>query len=84
MANNTLPHSWNINAWPTDVYPGSRDKGRYLVRAQRDSLVREGALVRVGRELVIIGDRYARWLQKGAARVTAFECPANRSRGEAA
>lgn len=84
MANNTLPHSWSINAWPAGVHPGSPDKARYLVRAQRDSLVRDGALVRVGRELVIIGDRYARWLQKGAARVSGFDCPANKNRQVAA
>ena len=83
MAKTPLPHSWNLSAWPSEVYPGSSDKARYLVRAQRDSLVREGALVRVGRELVIIGDRYARWLQKGAARVAEFECPANRRRDAA-
>lgn len=84
MAKTSLPHSWNINAWPADVYPGSPEKGRYMVRAQRDALVREGALVRVGRELVIIGDRYARFLQKGAGRVAEFECPANKHRQAAA
>lgn len=84
MAKTPLPHSWNISTWPAEVYPGSPDKARYMVRAQRDSLVREGALVRVGRELVIIGDRYARWMQKGTARVAEFECPANKHRRAAA
>lgn len=84
MANNqTHLHSWSIKSWPADVYPNSSDKARYLVRANRDSLTREGALVRVGRELVIIGDRYSRWMQKKGSAVPGYECPANKGRARA-
>lgn len=72
-------HSWSLSDWPEDVFPNSTQKAKYTVRAHRDSLVREGALVRVGRELVIIGERYHRWLAKQAGQVPGYSCPANRS-----
>lgn len=72
----TIPHSWNLKGWPPEVYPNTPAKARYLIRANSDSLTKAGALVRVGRELVIIGDRYARWMQKCASRVSTYECPA--------
>lgn len=75
-----VPHSWSINSWPADIYPSAPEKARYLVRANRDSLLREGALVRVGRELVIIGDRYNKWMQKKGSAVPGYECPANKGR----
>ena len=79
MATKTSPlHSWSIKHWPVDVYPNDPDKARYLIRANRDELAREGALVRVGRELVIIGERYVRWMQKKGSAVPNYECPANR------
>jgi hypothetical protein len=80
----TIPHSWPLSDWPAEVYPNDPGKARYLARAQRDALVREGAMVRIGRELVFIGDRYARFLAKGASKVAEFECPANRHREAAA
>lgn len=80
----TLPHSWTIATWPASVFPGEPSKARYLVRAHKDELRLEGALVRVGRELVIIGERYGRWLQKKAARVPGYECAANRNKEAAA
>lgn len=72
--------SWSISDWPAEVYPGSPDRARYLVRAHRDDLLRAGALARVGRELVILGDRYSKWIQRQAASVPGYECPANRER----
>ena len=79
----TFPHSWCINEWPADVYPNKPERGRYVSRAHRDELIREGALVRVGRELVIIGEKYHRWLQKRAAHVPGYECPANKDKAAA-
>ena len=76
----TLPHSWPISEWPADVYPNDRKKARYLVRSHKDELLREGALVRVGRELVAIGAPYSKWLQKKAAFVPDYVCPANVAR----
>jgi len=80
MSKTSIPHSWPINGWPTEIYPNTPGRGRYLVRAHQDELVREGALVRVGRELVIIGERYNRWMQKKVSAVPGFQCPANKGR----
>ena len=72
------PHSWDLEHWPQNVYPHGKSRARYLVRAYRDELMTAGALVRVGRELVVIGDRYTRWLQLQAANVPGGVCNANR------
>jgi hypothetical protein len=77
------PHSWSIKDWPPDVYPNSSRKARYLARSKRDELISAGALVRIGRELVIIGEPYVRWMQKKGASVPGYECPANKDRAVA-
>jgi hypothetical protein len=77
MARCSIPHSWSINTWPADVYPHDPARARYLVRANRDNLLMAGALARVGRELVILGDRYAKWMERQAAAVPDYDCPAN-------
>ena len=41
--------SWGIESWPPSVWPNTVDRARYVVRANRDSLVLAGALSRVGR-----------------------------------
>lgn len=71
------PHSWGLESWPADVYPHRPNRARYLVNSQRDSLMAAGALVRVGRELVVLGDRYTRWLERQASRVPGFEIAPN-------
>lgn len=73
------PHSWDIEHWPQSVYPHTSGRARYLVRAHRDALLTAGALSRVGREIIIIGSRYSRWLELGAANVPGYEIAANRS-----
>ena len=80
-----IPHSWDISSWPESVYPNSPSRGRYLIRKHKDDLLREGALCRVGKELVCIGARYARWLEKQAANVPDYEIAPNREprQGEA-
>lgn len=42
-----------------------------------------GALVRVGRELVVLGGRYSRWLERQATNVPGFEIAPNRPSGAA-
>lgn len=84
MTKQKLSPSWSVSQWPEEIYPGEPGKARYLVRAHRDELLQAGALVRVGRELVILGDRYQAWLARKAAAVPGFECAANRSREAAA
>jgi hypothetical protein len=76
-----LPHSWAIDNWPADVFPNNSTKGRYLVRMHRDELLTQGALSRVGRTLIVMGDGYHKWLQKKAARVPGFDIAANRRDG---
>lgn len=75
----TVPHSWPASNWPPSVYPGTSSKARYVLRAHRSELLQSGALARVGRELVVIGPKYSRWLERRAANVPAFECNANKA-----
>ena len=68
----SFPHSWAIELWPSDVHPGTVSRARYMVRAHRNELIAAGALVRVGRELVVLGAPYSRWLQNQMEKVTGF------------
>lgn len=77
----TVPHSWGIDSWPPDVWPHTPERGRYLVRSNKSDLMHAGALARVGRELVILGDRYRRWLERRARDVPGYPCAANRVSG---
>ena len=80
-----IPHSWPIDEWPATIYPNRPTKGRYIVRAHRTELIAAGALVRVGRDLVVMGHGYCTWLAKQGARVEGFEIAPNRTQiGEAA
>ena len=74
------PHSWSITSWPASVYPNTTERARYFVRVHKDELFKAGALTRPGRELVVIGSRYARWLEKKATRVPEFDNGAARTR----
>lgn len=74
------PHSWDLEHWPQSVYPHTTGRARYLVRSHRDKLVAAGALTRVGREFVIFGAPYTKFLQSMAGNVASFEIAANRSR----
>ena len=71
-------HSWAIKDWPIEYYPNSPEKARYLVRTNRVELAAAGALVRVGRELVIIREPYLQWMQEKRTGVHGYDCPANR------
>jgi hypothetical protein len=68
----SLPHSWSINDWPVGVHPNRSSTARYLVRAHKDELLAVGALTRVGRELVILGEGYARFLARQMQTVPGF------------
>ena len=74
-----IPHSWAVDEWPSDVYPGRASKARYTLRANRTELVAAGALVRVGRDLVVMGGPYASWLAQKANRVDGFAIAPNRA-----
>jgi hypothetical protein len=75
----TLPHSWPSSRWLPTVYPNTNEKARYLIRAHKRELLECGALVRIGRELVVIGVNYAKWLNRHRARVAGYDIAPNRS-----
>jgi hypothetical protein len=76
--------SWDLEHWPPGVYPHSPSRARYLLRMHRNELLVAGALARVGRELVVLGPRYTKWLEKRAAFVPDFEIVPNKKRRDAA
>lgn len=80
----TVPHSWPLSNWPPNVYPNDPRKALYMVRAHRPDLLQSGALVRIGRELVVIGEPFAKWLAKKAAFVPGYSIAANRDAQSAA
>jgi hypothetical protein len=73
-----LPHDWTIKTWPRDVYPYDGIKARHLLRINQSKLLAAGALTRIGREIVVLGAGYAKWMASNAPRVTDFEVAANR------
>jgi hypothetical protein len=80
-----IPHSWGVDTWPDNVYPGNPSRARYIIRMHSDELVTSGALTRIGRDLVILGAGYAAWLQKQSPRVHSYPpIPPNRARSAAA
>lgn len=73
-----LPHSWRVSDWPTSVTPNRANAAKHLVRTHRDELVACGALVRIGRDLTVIGEGYAQFLARKAKRVDGYEIAPNR------
>ena len=69
---------WNFENWPEHVFPHNEDAGRHLCREHREGLMRAGALVRIGRQIVVMGIPYLNFLQKHASRVPDFELPCNK------
>ena len=77
------PHSWPVSEWAErapHVFPHTTEKGSYLVRTHQTELVNCGALVRIGRDRVVIGAPYAKWLASQSSKVAGYEVPANRPR----
>ena len=70
-----VPHSWPVAKWPANVFPNDPADARNLIRFFRHELIEAKALTRVGRRLVVMGDRYDTWLRSRAAQVEAFETP---------
>jgi hypothetical protein len=80
------PHSWPVSEWSeraANVYPHDTPKANYLVRAHQTDLLACGALVRIGRDRVILGGPYAKWLASQASKVAGYEVAANRPRDAA-
>jgi hypothetical protein len=70
-----VPHSWPVSKWPVGVFPNDPGDARNLVRFFRTELLAARALTRVGRRLVVMGDRYDAWLRSRIGQVEAFETP---------
>lgn len=79
------PHSWSLGTWPEEIWPHSTHKARYVVRTHRNELTAAGALTRVGRELVILGEQWHAWLEAQRGNLDGWEpIAANRARMAAA
>ena len=75
-----VPHSWDLEHWPQSVFPNTPGKARGVVRAHQNDLLRAGALLRVGRAIVILGARYSAWLENQSVNVPGFDIAPNRIR----
>ncbi len=73
-----LPHSWLVAEWPTNVVPNRQGAAKNLVRTHRQELIACGALVRIGRNLTILGEGYAQFLARKAKRVEGYVIAPNR------
>ncbi len=76
-----LLQSWSLRTWQDQaphVWPGNGELGRTVIRHHKAELHAAGALTRIGRELIIIGAGYQKWLASNAARVTDYDVPMNR------
>jgi hypothetical protein len=58
-------------------YPNNNKRARHLVMSHRDELIGRGALVRVGKELVVILPAYLRWLTDQGPRVAGYSIAPN-------
>jgi hypothetical protein len=67
-----VPHSWELDTWPEEVWPHKSKRARWIARAYRKDLVAAGAMSRIGKTLVFTGAKYSRWLESGASRVVEF------------
>jgi hypothetical protein len=72
-----VPHSWGFSTWPAHVWPNDGVRGKRFCRTFEDQLFKSGALTRGGRELIVIGAGFTKFLHSQRHRVQDFECPAN-------
>jgi hypothetical protein len=74
------PHSWDFEHWPSHVWPHTAQRARYIVRTFKAELIVEGALSRVGREIVFNGLPYTRWLELHSAKAAKYALAMNLGR----
>lgn len=72
--------SWSLNDWPPDIYPNDSLRARRVLRVHRKELMQCGAVSRIGRELVVFGEPYVRWVKSKAQNVADFKVAANEAR----
>jgi hypothetical protein len=73
-----LPHSWLASEWVSGVAPNRQLAANHLIRTHRDELIACGALCRIGRNLVVIGEGYAQFLARKVKRVEGYQIAPNR------
>lgn len=74
----SLPHSWLLSDWPPGVAPNRVSAAKHLVRQHRAELIECGALCRIGRNLVMLGEGYAVFIARHMGRVDGYEIAPNR------
>ena len=67
-----VPHDWTVNNWPRDIYPYDGAKARHILRVHQTALIEAGALTRIGRQIVVQGAGYSRWMAQNAGNVVEF------------
>jgi hypothetical protein len=78
QSDQAAPHSWSVARWPAHVWPGDSTKGRRFVRTYEKELLKYKALTRMGREPVVMGAGFTRFMAAQAYRAADFEVPCNR------
>jgi hypothetical protein len=74
-----MPQSWRLRDWPPEVVPNSTSAAKHLIRTHREELRKHGALSRVGRDIIVIGEGYAAFLASKMKRVDNYSIAPNRT-----
>lgn len=80
-----VPHSWGLSNWPECVWPNDSDKAQWVIRSNKCELIAAGAISRIGKAIVIIGQPYVRLVERRVTRVADYQGnnPAIRKTGTA-
>ncbi len=65
--------SWGITTWPEKVWPHTPSRARNMIAKYKASLLEANAISRIGRELVIDGQRYRKWIDSHQNKVNDFD-----------
>lgn len=68
----SAPHSWDLDHWPSAVWPGNRERASWVLRAYRNELLYHRALTRIGKRLVVLGAGYEKFLAARMKNVEGF------------
>ena len=63
---------WELNTWPSEVWPHDTKRAKWLARAYRKELVAAEAMSRIGKTIVFSRAKYIRWAERRANHVTEF------------
>jgi hypothetical protein len=80
----SLPHSWRLAEWPPFIFPNKQNAAKHLLRTHRSELLACGALIRIGRDLVVLGEGYAQFLARKAKRVEGYNITGQRHESDEA